>query len=408
MAARVARRSYGKLIAILASKTRDLVAAEEALAEAFARALATWPNSGVPDNPEGWLVQVARNADHDRRRSAAERHRAPLEDADEDAHSLLGTLANAPRGPFADRRVDLLFVCAHPAIHEGVRTPLMLQCVLGIEVKAMATAYVMPAATLAQRLVRAKRKIKQARLRFDVPDASTLPERLDSVLEAIYGAYALDWASLEDGAADHRGEALYLAHILSERQPTAEVFGLKALLCFLSARHETRFDDDGALVPLSEQAPERWDAQLITIGEQALGRAASMGEPGRFQLEAAIQANHCLRLHGHAVDWRRIVDLYGAILALVPTLGATVAHAAAVGEAYGPAAGLRALDAIDHSDQLRRFQPYWATRAHLLHRSKAEDQALEALSRAISLCTDVPLQRYLRNKRSEWQLLPRP
>ncbi|MEM6791424.1 MAG: DUF6596 domain-containing protein [Myxococcota bacterium] len=409
----VARHSYGTLLAALAAKTRDVAEAEDALAEAFRRALTTWPTRGVPDRPEAWLARVARNAFLDRRRSADARHRAPspTDDAlgsllpmwaepDETAAAARGTSAEGSEIP--DRRVDLMFVCAHPAIAEGVRTPLMLQTVLGLDASAIATVYAMPAVTLAQRLVRAKRKIKDAGIPFGVP--AELDDRLAPVLEAVYAAYALDWFNLDQEAdeRDLRGDALYLANLVRQRCPEPEALGLEALLSFLAARHEARFSASGAVIPVDAQDSSRWDPRLIAHGEAMLRRAAEGARPGRFQYEAAVQQVHLARRHSGAVDWAAIADLYRGVLHVAPTRGAAVAHAAAIGEAHGAAAGLAALDGIQPQRDLSGFQPYWAARAHLLRAAGEEEEARKALDRAIDLVTDRPLLHHLREKRRAW------
>ncbi|MEM9194001.1 MAG: DUF6596 domain-containing protein [Myxococcota bacterium] len=403
-AAEIARHSYGKLLAVLAAKTRDLTQAEDALAEAFGRALSSWPARGVPAHPEAWLVRVALNTFIDDRRSAATRHRESLSLTEE----TLERLGAAPeedmplQSPAFDRRVDLLFACSHPAIQEAVRTPLMLQTVLGLEVKVIATVYAMPAATLAQRLVRAKRKIKAAHIPFHVPATEALDERLAFVLEAIYAAYSLDWTSLDEDGDDLRGEALYLANLVAQRLPVPEAMGLEALLAFLSARHAARFDAAGALIPLSEQATDAWDGRLIAHGEMLLRHAVRAREPGRFQLEASIQSAHLARRSGQPVDWPTVVKLYQGLLVIAPTLGAAVAYAAAVGEAFGAESGLAALHATDGQRELERFQPYWATRAHLLERAGQLREARSALDRAIAMCTNLPLRRHLERTRRAW------
>ncbi len=395
----LARVAYGRLLAILAARDGDIELAEECLAEAFAQALGKWSETGVPDNPEAWLLTVARNRRHDVRRSAAHRLSDPLSEV---AHG--GALPVVPEfdpSDIPDRRLALLFVCAHPAIDPAVRTPLMLQVVLGFGADQIARAFAMPVAAMAQRLVRAKRRIRDARIPFVVPERDLMPERLTPVLEAVYGAYAIEF-SLVAGTEPRdslAAEAHALATTLVELLPDEpEALGLAALLSLSLARRPAR-EAAGAFVPLDEQDPSRWDAELIALGERLLHRARALGRMGRYQIEAAIQSVHCARARSGVTDWSALRTLHAALVAIAPTLGARVAHAAAIGRVEGARAGLEALDAITDA-AVQRFQPAWATRAHLLAEADRAEEAIGAYERALSLTTDLGARRYLEQRRA--------
>ena len=394
-AEQVARASYGRLLALLAAPTGDIPTAEDALSDAFVQALTTWPATSIPENPEGWLLTVARNRLRDLYKSAA--HRTSVSLADQDS----AVLHDFDPESIPDKRLELMFVCAHPAIEAGIRTPLMLQTVLGFEAAQIATAFAVPAPAMAQRLVRAKRRIRDARIPFAVPTRQDMPARLPAVLEAIYGAYAIDWM-LVSGESVHESlaaEALYLASTLAaslEDEP--EAFGLAALIALSISRAAAR-TVGGKHVPLDEQDTTSWDAGLIAQGEAWLRRAHSLGRIGRFQLEAAIQSVHCARAMSGETDWVTLRRLYEALAQVAPTLGAQVSLAATIGQTDGPRAGLDALEGIT-DPTVQRFQPAWATRAHLLARAGRPNEAARAYEEAIALTTDPTIREYLRAKAS--------
>ena len=386
------RDSYGRLLAVLAAPTRDIAAAEDALADALERALARWPDDGIPDNPDGWVLTVARNRLRDMWKSAAYRTTTVIDEISDAPITLEDDMPAIP-----DRRLELMLVCAHPAIAGNIRTPLMLQTVLGVEAAAIAEAFAVEPATMAQRLVRAKKRIRDAGIPFVLPERDDLAARLPAVLEAVYGAYAIDWQLSPQGPPIDTlsAEALHLALVLADLLPAEpEALGLAALVCLSESRREARRTEDGRFVPLDEQDTARWDTTLIARGEALLRRAHDLGRPDRFQYEAAIQSAHCSRARTGRVDSETLRKLYRAVLRVAPSLGAAVAAAAVDGEIDGPNAGLRALDAIT-DPAVGRFQPAWSARAHLLAEAGRPVEAVEAYRRAVELTKDPGLADYL-------------
>ena len=394
----VARASYGKLVAFLAARTRDVAGAEDALSEAFAAALADWPRSGIPRSPEAWLLTVARRKLID----AARRHRAG-----EEAAPTLALLADeldeaSAEGGIPDERLRLMFACAHPAIDAGVRAPLILHAVLGFDAAAIASAFLVAPSTMGQRLVRAKSRIRQAGIPFRVPERDELAGRLHAVLEAIYAIYAQGWSDPAGTQARSRGlaeEGIWLGRLVASLLPQEpEALGLLALMLHAEARRDARRDAQGEFVPLDAQDPARWDAALIDEAEALLLSASRMGAPGRFQLEAAVQSAHAARRFAGTTDWAAIVELYDALLALtgsvVVAINRAVALAAHVSGPRGAAEGLAALDTLNDA-QLAEYQPYWAARAALLARIGSAQGAAEAYRRAIGLESDPAVRRFL-------------
>jgi predicted RNA polymerase sigma factor len=391
-----ARDSYGRLLALLAASTSDLAAAEDALADAFERALRTWPSQGVPANPDAWLLTVARNRLRDEWKSARVQRTVPL-DPGQDA---LAHIDDIDVDAIPDRRLELMLVCAHPAIEPAVRTPLMLNTVLGFTAEQVGRAFSVPPSTMAPRLVRAKKRIKAAGIPFRLPDRADLPARMASVLEAVYGAYVIDWATGPQ-ARQLPSEALHLAEVLTAVVPgDPEARGLAALIELSAARAPARLDAVGRFVPLAEQDPSLWNAALISRAHEHLRAAYAHGQVGRFQLEAAIQAVHCARGRDGGTDWPTLLTLHRILHSVAPSLGSGVALAAVTAEVDGPAAGLAILDALPAGEPARRFQPARATRAHLLDRLGRTQEAVAAYDSAISLTHDSAERHHLEHRRA--------
>lgn len=405
-AERVARESYGRLVAWLAWQWRDLAAAEDALADALLAALTAWPEQGVPDSPEAWLMAAAR-----RNLLQAHRHRGVV-----DAHAIRTRLEHGPQAktsePLAvsDERLRLLFVCAHPQIESQARTPLMLQAVFGLEAARIASAFLVSPATMAQRLVRSKARIRDAGLRFEEPEVPDLPARLHAVLEAIYAAYGAGWeatfatpAPASGGVGSEDGftaEAIYLATLLVRLLPdAAEAQGLLALLMFCEARRPAQLDASGRFVPLVQQDTRHWDLAQVRAADEVLWRAAAQRQPGAFQLEAAIQSAHCQRAFGGPTPWPAIAALHDALSRLAPSIGAAVGRAVAVGESGDVARGLALLDALPQRD-VASYQPYWVSRAHLLESAQRYDEARACYERALGLTAQRSLAAHLRARQA--------
>jgi RNA polymerase sigma-70 factor (ECF subfamily) len=394
----VARRSYGKLIAYLAARTRDVAAAEDALADAFAAALADWPASGIPQSPEAWLLTVAR-----RKAIDAARRRQSGEDNATQVRLMVEELEAADTSEIPDQRLALMFACAHPAIDAGIRAPLILQTILGFDAATIASAFLIAPATMGQRLARAKNKIRQAGVPFRVPERAELRERLEAVLAAIYAAFTEGWSDPAGTEARRRNlaeEGIWLGRLVVSLMPDEpEALGLLALMLFAEARRGGRRNAQGDYVPLAEQDTAAWDAALIDEAEAWLLRASGMGEIGRYQLEAAVQSAHVVRRLTGAADWAAIEKLYEALLALTGSPVVAINRAVAVAETQGAAAGLAQLDALADDVRLADYQPYWAARAGLLARMGNAVEAASAYERAIGLESDPAVRRFLQSRR---------
>lgn len=387
-AERVARESYGRLVARLAWQWRDLAAAEDALADALATALCDWPKHGIPEVPEAWLAAAA----HRRLLHQARRSRLAL---DPRLTALLDEAEpEAPKGEdVPDSRLQLMFVCAHPAIASTVHAPLMLQAVLGLDAKVIASAFLVSPAAMAQRLVRGKAKIREAGLRFETPEARELPSRLAAVLEAVYAAYTLGRRVLDSPAEDLCEESLFLARLTAHLLPgQAEAWGLLALLLHSEARRAAQFDANGRFVPLAAQDPASWREDLIREAEAALWTAAGLRQHGPFQIEAAIQSAHAQRRTTGQTPWRAILYLYDVLVKHHDNIGARVGHAVALAEAGGSADAVALLDALPR--EADNYGPYWVARAHVLALAGMPGRQA-AMQRAIGLTDDSRLREFL-------------
>jgi predicted RNA polymerase sigma factor len=361
-------------------------------------ALNTWARDGIPKNPQAWLLTAARNRllDHARHREVRERGASTLE-------TLANELYEAP-DPEAlpDERLKLLFVCAHPAIDPDMHTPLMLQTVLGLDAVAIGRAFLVSPTTMGQRLARAKTKIRRARIAFEIPSADQIPQRLEAVLNAIYGAYGSSWedaAGRDQRAVGLAEQAIWLARVLRDAIPDEpEVRGLLALLLHCEARRPARRGADGRFIPLSEQDPRTWLAPLIDEAEHELAVSAAHARPGRFQIEAAIQSVHAERARTGRTDWAAIATFYDLLTRLAPSIGAAVARAAAHAEVHGAQSGLALLDQID-AHSVVSCQPHWAVRADLLWQQNHAHEAAEAFDRAIGLTDDDAIRAFLLERR---------
>ncbi len=387
-----ARQAYGRLVALLAARSGDLAGAEDALGDALLAALERWPIDGVPSNPQAWLLTVARRRSIDgvRKRARADLAQAEIVRMHDEAEAAM----NVDR-PFPDDRLGLMLACAHPAVDVAARTPLMLQAVLGLSAERMASAFLSSPAAMTKRLVRAKAKLAASGVSFALPELEVLAERMDPLLDAIYAAFTL--AQGDDGDPTLRGEALWLGRVVAELAPNdPEAEGLFALMLFVAARTSAA---GNAYVPLSRQDPVRWDASLIDEAEARLRHAGQFGRPGRFQLEAAIQAVHVARRKSGHTDWASILILYRKLLDIAPTIGAQVAFAAALAQAGDAAEALEVLAALEPARTVTH-QPFWATQAHVLAAVGRTREAADAYLVASGLTESAAIRAWLLERRA--------
>lgn len=393
----VARDSYGKLLALIARRTRDVAAAEDALSEAFAAALHSWPRKGVPDNPQAWLLTVARRNAGQAFRKGMVRQNAQhvIEMLHDEAQSHTGT-------DTVDDRLRLLFVCAHPAIAPDIRTPLMLQTVLGFDAARIGRSFFVKDSTMGQRLVRAKAKMRDAGIPFDMPDPADLPGRLNDVMAAIYAAFTIGWSDMDAYADSGQGfvdEALFLARLVVDALPMqAEPKGLLSLMLYCEARRPARTGTDGGFVPLADQDRTLWSPDMIRHAEDWLRRAASLGTPGRYQTEAAIQSYHVQLSQSPDLPGEALLMLYDALITQTESFGAAIARAAAYARCGQSEAALAQLDALPF-DLMQDHQPFWVARATILAACGHDDDAVAAYDTAIGKTNDPALRTFLTQKR---------
>lgn len=399
-AERVARDSYGRLLALLVARTRDVAAAEDALADAFAAALSAWSRGGAPENPEAWLFAAAKRKLID----AARRRRTASEGEQQIALGIEELEAEASARDVPNHRLGLMLACAHPAIEESVRTPLMLQAVLGFSAERIAAAFLVEPSAMGQRLVRAKKKIRDAGIGFEIPAPREWQGRLSAVLDAVYAAYGAGWSDPMGADPERRGlaeEAVWLARVLaSQVKDEPEGLGLLALLLHLEARRPARRDADGRFVPLDEQDVGLWRRDMLGEAEALLRAAATMKRPGRFQLEAAIQSAHATRAWKGEADWDAIVLLYAALSELTGSPVARLNSAAAIARRDGPELGLAAAEDVARLyPLLNDYQPYWALRADLCARLGRSEAARAAYDEAIARESDRAVVAFLEARR---------
>jgi RNA polymerase sigma-70 factor, ECF subfamily len=405
----VFRREAGRCTATLIRVLGDIDLAEDAVAEAFAIAAERWPRTGIPPNPGGWITTTARNRALDRIRRESTRHERHLaahrlhtDNMDPDRDPELDRLDDFV-GVVADDQLRLMFLCAHPALAVDAQVALILRLLAGLITGEIANAFLVPEATMAQRIVRAKRKLQDNHASYRIPRAAVLPDRLHAVLAAIYLIYTEGHTATSGQTltrADLSSEAIRLGRTLVELMPDEpEAIGLLALMLLTESRRPTRVAVDGAMVRLAHQDRGRWDRALISEGQQLVRACLRRDHPGLFQIQAAIAAVHADASSAESTDWAQIIALYDQLYGLRPNSVVALNRSVAIAELHGPVEGLAALAEID-SASLDNYQPYHAAQADLLARAGRHDEAAAAYERAIELTTNTVERDFLIRQRA--------